>query len=344
MSPASTSWIRIFASALVCLAAIPSAAKDREYSKEVPNKDYKIWEFDTGQGYSMHLSGIFWDPGEGRRLACLPPEDLDSSLYLKTMNGQKGWAYWFADQHWNFFVADLPGTEKTVPSPNPDIVKLTEDAVAATYKLGVATQPRAFYAQGLGAAFCIKLRSTTPNAIPAAILLDPIGTKGMQPKITDTVEQVASWDDSLEEHLWVKWGLGPRPGKLYPDSDLGEEGFRALMEHYDHNAPPFWATVLTGLQTWMEIKNPMNIANWPVLLVRGPHPTPEMDARREAVKAWLSENGASIEEMDLGKEGPPGLSNLPMAGAKADSVAALFMEWLKNLPNNPDFHAPKPQP
>ncbi len=342
MSRARIAWIGVLAGALLCCLASASMAID--YSREVKDKDYKIWEFDTGDGYSMHLTGFFWGLAEGRRLSLLPPENLNSTIFFNTVDGQPGWAYWFADRHWNVFTADLPGTELAQPPANPDIVKLTEDAVAATYKLGTATQPRAIYAQGLGAAFCIKLRSTTPDAIPAAILVDPIGTKGIQPKISDSPEQVASWDDSLEQHLWVKWGLGPRYGELYPDSDLGEAGFRALMEKYDHNAPPYWATVLTGLQTWMEIKNPKNIAEWPVLLVRGSHPTPEMDAHREAVKSWLSENGASIEEMDLSKEGPAGLSNLPMAGSKADEVAALFMEWLQNLPNNPKFHAPKPQP
>ncbi len=342
MSRTRATWIGVLAVMFLGCLARTSAATD--YGKDVKGKDYKFWDLDTGDGYSMHLSGIFWDPTVGRRLTCLSPEDLNSTLYFNTVDGQKGWAYWFGDRHWNFFAADLPGTELAQPPANRDIVKLTEDAVAATYKLGVATQPRAFYAQGIGAAFCMKLRSTTPNAIPAAILVDPIGTKGVQPKIKDTVEQVASWDDSLEQHLWVKWGLGPRYGELYPDSDLGEAGFHALMEQYDNGAPPYWATVLTGLQTWMEIKNPTNIAEWPVLLVRGPHPTPEMDAQREAVKAWLLDNGALVEDMDLGKEGPAGLSNLPMAGAKANQVAALFLEWLENLPNNPDFHVQKPQP
>lgn len=204
----------------------------------------------------------------------------------------------------------------------------------ATYRAAMATFPQVIYAQGLAAAFVIKLRSTTPEAASGAILLDPIGPRGLQPEIHASPEQIAARRDRLPDLLWTQWGIGPRPGEVYPGSVLGEEGFHRLMESYDLNAPPYWAAVFTGLQTWLQVLNPKNISGWPVLVVRGPHPTAQMDRNREAVLEWLQENGAQVEEMDLGVEGPEGLSNLPMAGPLAARSAELFLEWIRNLPPN----------
>jgi len=305
--------------------------------QEIPGKDYTLWDFDSGTDSRIHVYGLFHDPYEGRRILFLPDQALNARLYMENVWGDNGWSYFFADRGWTAFTFDLPGSNQSPPPADDDLVALTEDAIESVFRTVSGIFPRVVYAQGLGAAFAIKLRSTSPDAIPVGILVDPWGVRDVNPRLDLSSEQLLERQANIEDYLWVEWGIGPKPGTVYKDSDLGEEGFQRLLQSYDRDAPAYWATVSTGLQTWMQIMNPTHMAEWPVLVVRGAHATPEMDARREAVITWLEENGAYVELMDLGEEGPPGLSNLPMAGRQAGTVVEIFFDWAKDLPDNPQF-------
>jgi pimeloyl-ACP methyl ester carboxylesterase len=333
-----------FLLAVLLLVVRATPIRAQMVGQPVEGKDYELYEFDAGENYRTHVRGLFDDPEDGRRVLFLGPEAVDCNVFLRTAFNEEGWAYAFADRGWSAFTQDLPGSNASPPPSNPDIVALTEASIESVFRTASAVYPRVVIAQGLGAAFAMKLRSTTPTAIPAAILIDPWGVKGVNPPLDLDADEVAAYWADLEDHLWVEWGLGPEPGKSFEDQDLGEEGFLRLLEYLDRDAPSYWATVDTGLQTWMQILNPVNIAQWPVLVVRGAHSTPDMDARREAVTTWLEEHGAHVEVMDLGEEGPADLSNMPMAGRNANAVAELFFEWCKDLPDNPKFPATKSRP
>lgn len=329
---------------LTLLLVQPSAIRAQGMGKPVEGKDYELYEFDAGENYRVKVYGLFNDPYNPHRIYFLPDERLPARLYLRNAFDDPGWAYWFADRGWIAFTNDLPESNDSPPTQEDDLLRLTEYAVESVFRSTAATFPSVVYAQGLGAAFAIKLRSTSPENIPAAILADPWGVRDVTPRTDADVEDILQRKSKLADLLWVEWGLGPTPGKLYPDSDLGQEGFDELLYSYDRDAPPYWATVSTGLQSWMQVLNPMHMAEWPVLVIRGPHPTPQMDERRERVIAWLEENGAYVEFMDLGSEGPSGISNLPMAGRRADEVAAMLFEWCRNLPGNPKLPPRPSQP
>ncbi len=319
------------------ILTLPSMLFAQSMGTPVEGKDYELFEFDSGENYRVRVRGLFDDPDNGQRIYFFPDQRLDCNLYMRNAYDEPGWAYWFADQGWIAFSSDLPASGSSPPASNDDLVQLTEHAIESIYRSTSAVFPSVVCAQGLGAAFAIKLRSTTPDNIPAAILIDPWGVRDVNPRTEMTADELLQREATLEEHLWVEWGLGPAPGELHENADLDEEGFEMLMKLYDLKAPPYWATVSTGLQSWMQILNPMHMAEWPVLVVRGAHPTPEMDARREAVTTWLEENGAYVEYLDLAQEGPAGISNLPMAGHQAGAVAELLFEWCQNLPPNPKF-------
>jgi len=301
----------------------------------VEGKNYELYEFDAGENYRIRVRGLFDRPDNPQRIYFLPDQKLECNLFLRTVFDEPGWGYWFADRGWVAFTHDMPGSNSSPPAKNSDLVQLTEHAIEAIFRSTAATYPSVVYAQGVGAAFAVKLRSTTPDNIPAAILMDPWGVRDVNPRTQLSREELLERQAELEHQLWVEWGLGPEFGELFPESDLGAEGFAKLMAAYDDDAPEYWATLSTGLSSWMQVRNPMNMAEWPVLVVRGPHPTPEMDERREAVIEWLEENGAYLEFLDLAEEGPAGLSNQPMAGRHAPAVAELLMEWCANLPANP---------
>lgn len=304
-------------------------------SKDAGEKGYRFFDLDADAKEKIHVRGYFWGMGVPQRVLLMAPEGFGASIYFNPNGGQPGWAEWFAEHHWSVFALDLPGCGKSLLPKNPDIMNLSQAAVEATYRAAMVTYPQVVYAQGLMAAFVIKLRSTSPDAASGAILVDPAGPRGIQPLMETTPEEIEQRYRHLEDRLWVEWGIGPRPETVYPHSDLGKAGFDRLLAQYDRDAPPYWATVFTGLETWMQIPDPKNIAAWPVLVVRGPHPTPEMDAHRKDVVLWLTQHGAQVEEMDLGQEGPKGLSNLPMAGSLAPQAASFFLEWMENLPSNP---------
>ncbi len=329
---------------LLLAAGTHPATAQNTIGQTVPGKAYTFYDFDAGGDEQAHVKAYFWGAQEEKRVLCVTPPGLASSIYFEPASGDSSWAEWFADRGWSFFALDLPGCGESVPPKNPDIVNMTNKAVELTYHSVMASFPRVIYAQGVAAAFVIKLRNTTPEAASGAILLDPVGPKGIQPEISARPEDIAQRRAHLRDHLWREWGIGPEPGKSYPHSDLGEEGFERLMEEYDQDAQPYWAAALTGLQTWLQIATPRNIPGWAVLVVRGPHPTEEMDQRREAVVQWLLDNGAQVEEMDLATEAPQGLSNLPMAGTLAPQVASLLLEWIENVPPNERFPSRSTKP
>jgi hypothetical protein len=306
----------------------------------VPGRPYFLWEFDAGMNHKYHIAGFYYEDAGDERFTAVAPIELDARVFLRKADGSEGWFYRLADRGWSVFGGELPATGRSIPPPRRDILYLGDGAVEATLRLSAATFCRALFAQGAACGFVIRVRDSNPKYQPAAILLDPIGPPGAQERVDWTPDEVFERSVDLEERLWVEWGFGPRPGVRFSDLDLTQEQCEAVLDRASRHAPPYWSLMLTGLHSYVETDDTGNLADWPVLVVRGARSTPTMDARRESVIAWLTARGAQVDRLDLAAEGPPGLSNLPMLGRGADQVADLLEEWLEALPPNPNFKGP----
>ena len=170
-----------------------------------------------------------------------------------------------------------------------------------------------------------------------AVLIDPVGPQGSQPMTELTAADLIEQRDRLDQRLWTEWGIGPELGDAYPNSDLGREGFDILRAAYQEDRPRYWAAAYTGLRSWLRVDNPIQLTNFPVIVIKSPQLSEEASARVDNVVSWLQERNAAVEVRELADLGLDGLSNLPMAGRHSSQVAEAIYEWVQTLPPVENF-------
>lgn len=258
----------------------------------------------------------------------VPDEGLPADIYVATIDRSPGWVQLVNKLGWNGFATDWVGCGGTEEPPDRDLMALTDKAVWGVYQMGIASGSDLMFARGLGCAFLIKSVAMDDRLKTPAVLLDPIGPRGAQPIPKGiSAEALIERQAKLREHLWVEWGFGPKYGKLYKGIDLTEEDFDRLMEErYEPDQPGYWANVFTGFDGDLEVREPIHLQDWPVLVVQSPHRSKEQLARTESVVQWLTERDVRVERMDL-TDIVEDITALPMLGKNAEVVLNAFVEW-----------------
>jgi hypothetical protein len=257
----------------------------------------------------------------------VPDEGLPADIYVATVDRKPGWVQMVNKLGWNGFATDWVGCGGTEEPPDRDLVKLTEKAIWGVYQMGIASGSDLMFARGLGCAFLIKAVATDERLQTPAILLDPIGPRGAQPRMDLTPEDLIEQQKELRERKWVQWGFGPRYGKLYDHVDLTAEDFELIYdERFEPDQPRYWVNIFTGFDGDFEVREPVHLKGWPVLVVRSPHRSKEEIAREESVIRWLQEREVRVERMEL-TDIVEDITALPMLGPHAETVLNSFIEW-----------------
>ena len=297
----------------------PSWAQEIHEPRYIENNagDLEFRTYFYGSFVGTHQPAIYFVPDAG----------FTGDLFVATAEREPGWVQLVNEREWNGFALSNVGTGRALPPPSEDIVALTDKAIYGAMQMGIATGARVAFAQGLGAAFVIKAKSIDDRFKAAGILLDPIGPQGAQPLLDVDAETILAQRANLDERFPSMWGFGEGPDQLYPDIDITPEGVADLRSRYETDQPPYWAAALTGLDAGLEVREPVRLKDWPVLVVRGVKATREQIAREEAVVKWLQERGALVERLNLADLGLEGLTQLPMAGSNAEAVINHFLDW-----------------
>ncbi len=257
----------------------------------------------------------------------VPDAGFTGDLFVATAEREPGWVQLANDREWNGFSLSNVGTGRAPEPPSEDLIELTDKAIYGAMQLGIATGARVVFAQGLGAAFVIKAKSIDDRFRGAGILLDPIGPRGAQPMLDIDAETILAHRDAMDERFPAMWGMGKGPDELYPDIDMTPDGVADLRSRYELDQPPYWAAALTGFDGGLEVREPIRLKDWPVLIVRGVRASAEQIAREESVAKWLEERGALVERLKLSDLGLRGLTQLPMSGSNAAAVLNYFIDW-----------------
>jgi len=260
---------------------------------------------------------------------------LNGDIFLAQADGSDGWQERANQRRWNTYSLTLPNCGTAVRSPSDDIALLTEKAIFGVHQMSLGTQADLLIAQGTSAAFAIKGRALDEGASRNAVLIDAWGPPGSTSRPQPTVEEILAERDSGSDRWFRRWGLGPKPGRFSPDSDLGPEGFAAVLELVEEDQPAYWAPLVSGLVAGAEVIDASNLAGWRVLLVQGPYRTKDERRWEDELADWLTERDVVVERLRLTDLGLPGISSLPMLGRHADAVMDHFLDWAEANPKVP---------
>jgi len=307
---------------ILALHATPAAAQEA-------NQPRFPMFLDTGSGdveLRSHAYMSIQNP-DYPQLVFVPDRGLNGDIFLTKADGSPGWQAYANANGWNTYSLSLVGCGKADPPPTDDLVDLTEKSVFGVYQIGVGTQAQLLIAHGAPAAFAIKARALDKLASKTAVLLDAWGPPGSQSRPAPTVDEVVAESRDLEKAMFRRWGAGKSPGRFARDSDLGKEGFDAMLQRVQRDQPAYWATLVTGFVADVRVADPANLEGWHVLLVQGPYRSADEVRWEDELAAWLRERGVHVDRMALTDLGLPGISALPMSGRHADAVLEHFLAW-----------------
>jgi hypothetical protein len=319
--------LRALLSLSLCLVLIlsvagPSPAQDKVDISEFNSGDIDFRTYSYLQlAKPLALPFVFF-PGDGVR-----------AVYFRDKpDGSPGWTRRVEERGFNALAMEHVGSAVAITPPDDDILKLMEKGLYGVYQVGMATRPEFAVGHEMAAGLLLKARSQDEGVGRALILIDPIGPQRSQPMTTLTPRDLYEQRQDLPDHLWRKWGFGPREGKLRRGLDLSMAAAESLLSTYDGGQPAYWAGLLTEMQSGLEVREPIKLFDLPVLVVRTPAADKEQIAREEAVVAWMVERGMRVDRLDLTKD--PILKNvsgLPWMGDLSDEVLERFFEWHSEL-------------
>jgi hypothetical protein len=262
-----------------------------------------------------------------RAVLLYPDAGWTGDVFLARHDFAKGWVRRVNEWGYNAFCYTAVGTGHADAPPSDDLYMLSKMNAHGSYQAGMACGPLLAIAHGLGAAYALKGRSFDPGACQTLALIDPMPPQGIGARPTFSIAGLRAEEQRLEERLWVHWGIGPKPGKTFADSDIGEAGYRRLLERYERSQPPYWAAIQTGFDGDVRIRDTSKLAGLPVLLVGTPRRSKEQRQREHELADWLQAQGCRVEQLELDEVGLGNVGGLPMVGDRADEVLDLIIEW-----------------
>jgi len=257
----------------------------------------------------------------------IPDEGWTGDIFLARHDFAEGWVYRANSKGYNAFTYTPVACGLADEPPSDDFAMLSPYNVVGVSQFCSSSGPELTIAHGLGAAYALAAYSTNVKVAQTLVLIDPIAPPGIIERDPMTFEQARHRNDGLRDRLWVQWGIGPRSGAVDENSDIGAEGYERLMERYEFDQPPYWASVYTGFDGGVEIEDTSLFAGLPVLIVGTPTRDRERRAEAKALQRWLGEVGAKVETFELSELGLEGVGGLPMAGDHADAIFDRLFEW-----------------
>jgi len=257
----------------------------------------------------------------------VPDEGWTGDIYLARHDYAEGWLYRANSKGYNAFTYTPVGMGLADVPPTDDFELWSIFNVEGVSQFGSSSDPELLIAHGIGAAFTLAARSKNPAVAKTLVLIDPIAPPDMLEREPMSFEEARARGEGLRDRLWLKWGIGTKPGQANEDSDIGVEGFERLMDRYEADAPPYWASIYTSFDGGVYMEDPTLFAGLPVLIVGTPHRDRAQRAEEKAIADWLREAGAAVETLELSDLGLPGVGGLPMAGDHADLIFDHLFEW-----------------
>ena len=262
-----------------------------------------------------------------RAVLLYPDEGWTGDAFLARHDFAPGWVRRVNEWGYNAFCYSAVGTGHAESPPSDDLYMLSKMNAHGAYQAGMACGPLLAIAHGMGAAYALKGRSFDSTVCQALALIDPIPPQGIGTPPKFTLAGLQAEQKRLEERLWVRWGIGPKLGKTFADSDIGEEGFHRLLERYERNQPAYWAAAQTGFDGDLRIRDASKLVGLPVLLVGTARRSKEQRARENDLADWLQEQGCLVEQIELDEVGLGNVGGVPMLGDRADEVLDLIIRW-----------------
>jgi hypothetical protein len=260
-----------------------------------------------------------------------PDAGWTGDVFLARHDFAKGWVRRVNEWGYNAFCYSAVGTGHADAPPSDDLYMLSKMNAHGSYQAGVSCAPALAIAHGQSAAYALKGRTFDTRACQTLALIDPVPPPGVSPRPSLTIAGLRAEQERLEERLWVRWGIGPKSGKTFTDSDIGEAGYRRLLDRYERNQPPYWAALQTGFDGDVRIRDASNLAGLPVLLVGTPRRSKEQRQREQELADWLQAQGCRVELLELDEVGLGNVGGLPMVGDRADEVLDRIIQWSQRV-------------
>lgn len=267
-----------------------------------------------------------------RAIYLVPDAGWTGDVFMARHDFAKGWVNRANEWGFNAFCYSAVGTGHADAPPSDDLYMLSKFNAHGVYQLGMACGPRLAIANGLGAAYAVKARTFDIMVCETLALIDPMPPQGVGTVPKFTLAGLRAEQEKLEDRLWVQWGIGPKPGQTYPDSDIGAEGFTRLLDRYERNHPPYWAAVQTGFDGDVRVRDASKLAGLPVLIVGTPRRSQEQRLREDELAQWLQKQGCKVDRIELEEVGLGNVGALPMLGDRADEVLDLIVKWSMQQP------------
>ena len=257
----------------------------------------------------------------------VPDAGWTGDVFMARHDFAPGWVRRANEWGYNAFCYSSVGTGHADVPPSDDLHMLSKMNTQGTYQASMACGPTLLVADGLGAAYVLKARTFDPSVCKVLALIDPMPPQGVGPTPKFTLAGLRAERERLDERLWVEWGIGPKSGKSYSDSDIGAEGYARLLERYERNQPAYWAAVQTGFDGDVRIRDASKLAGLPVLIVGTPRRSSEQRQREDALVKWLAAQGCAVEQIELDERDLGNVGGLPMVGDRANEVLDLIIRW-----------------
>lgn len=269
---------------------------------------------------------------EAKAALLAPGEGLSGSTFRWRPDGQPSWGKMLNERGYNVYMLDNVGVGKAPTPPTDDFVVLADRGRHCMQLMGAASFPDLLIAHGAAVGLTLKARSMEPRVGHAFVFIDPIGPQGSQPMVSITPEQeYARWTDR-KNHVWRRWGFGPKYGTLRRGIDVTEEIARSVVDSFEDDQPPYGVALLTPLDVPLQVREGYLLENLPVLVIRTNGADREQIERENAVVAWMEGFGMQVDRLDLTRD--PELKNtsgLPWIGDLSGAVLERIMQWRESV-------------
>jgi hypothetical protein len=296
----------------------------------------ELTEFQAGD-LNVRTHIYFEFSSETALQALLAPGDgLRGETFRWKPDGSPSWGKMLHQRGYNVYMLDNVGVGKAPPTRSDDFPFLANQGLEGLRVVGAATIPDLVIAHGEAAGFALKARSMEPRAGEALVLIDPIGPQGSQPMVSmSPAQEYARWIDR-KNHIWRRWGFGPKYGTLRRGIDVTEEIARTVVDSYEDDQPAYWVALLTPMDVPLQVREGDLLENLPVLVIRTHGADREQIERENAVVAWMQGFGMRVDRLDLTRD--PDLKNtsgLPWIGDLSDAVFARIVQWRDTVRADP---------
>ena len=324
--PTSTTFVL----ALLLLVVLPPGDADAqrnvlETMKEIP----------AGHIRYRTLSYLEYDSQASPNIMLAPGFGLSGETFRRRVGGAPGWGKLLKERGYNAWMFDNVGVGNAQGPPDDNFDAILEHGMYGFYQIGYAGSCGLVILHEQAAGMGLRARSFDAQYADAMVLIDPIGPQGAQPMLEyDPARLLAERRDP--DHVWRTWGFGPARGTVREGLDLSAARAESLYVGYDRTQPAYWAGLLTRYESDYEVREAMNLAGVPVLVVRTPAAGEEQIEREGHVIDWMTERGMLVDRLDLSSH--PQLkhvSGLPWTGDLAPEVLEEIMNWYESLEGVP---------